>query len=221
MKRSKSWIGICLLGMALAAWSQSGPERGLSEYPRPRSAPPALPSFNLPGALGPLVEGLTRDVGLARRRGDVSGLLGAARLLQNLDKIGGQPVPVRDLLDEALQMARDQRDLDALEQVTRLIQDPQQRSNALQLQQEVRQERQTYQGKPPCRVVFHNRTGQPGLEIRLNARPLATLAVGQDFEVNGLLAGRQLMDASSERLDWGPRQVFVAPGETFHWKLFR
>lgn len=221
MKFRKHWIGLTLLALALGAWSQPRPERGLSEYPRSHSSPPTLPGFQLPGSLGPLVEGLGRDVGLARRRGDVSGLLGAARLLQNLEKIGGQPVPVRDLLEEALQMARDQRDLDALEQVTRLIQDPLQRSNALQLQQEVRDERQASQGKPPCRMIFHNRTGQSGLEIRLNARPLATLAAGQDFEVQGLMAGRQLMDASNSELDWGPRRVFVAPGETFHWKLFR
>ena len=118
-------------------------------------------------------------------------------------------------------MARDQRDLEALVQVSQLIRVPEQRAQAQRFQQELRDEQKAMQGKQSCRIIFHNRTGQPGLEIRLNTRPLGALGTGQSYEVNGLQAGRQVMDAFNDDLDWGPRRIFVGPGETFHWKLFR
>jgi hypothetical protein len=58
------------------------------------------------------------------------------------------------------------------------------------------------------------------VEVFVNRKPVGTLSAGERHVVGELLAGRQYLGAEDESLLWGPRKVYVGPGEVFNWRLF-
>lgn len=192
------------------------PLRGKSLFPAPFTD------------LMPILGNLGAEIDLGRREGDVSSLIDAALLLHKAELLTGSSglISARDLLEEATEMAYNQKNPEALARSYKIWSNsrkgPTDSIRAQETQDKIektRQERQEMLQKRRCRVIFQNRTGSP-LSISLNERPLGTLAPNESHEVPDLLAGHQHILAQNDRLQWGPRRVFVGPGERFRWKLY-
>ena len=177
----------------------------------------------------PFLENLLQRVSLGQRAGDSTALLQAVRQLSDapdLTSLGGGGVNSDRLLEEATEIAWQQRDPDALRESLVLWSAPVRASRS---QEKIRQtkerienvesERQEMLQKKRCRIVFHNRTERP-IEVFVNRKPVGTLSAGQKHIVGDMLAGRQYLGANDKRLEWGPRKVYIGPGEVFNWRLF-
>ena len=208
-------------------------EWSLEDRPVPRAQQPLTGKSLFPAPfvdLMPILGNLGAEIDLGRKQGNVGSLIDAALLLHKAELLTGNfgahqrqgPPP-----EEATQMAYNQKDPEALARSFKIwsssrkgptdsiqAQDTQDKIN------KTRQERQDMMYKPRCKVIFQNRTGSP-LSISLNERPLGTIAPNEAHEVPDLLAGHQYIMAHNQSLQWGPRRVFVGPGETVSLEALR
>lgn len=179
--------------------------------------------------LVPFLGNLGVEIDLGREQRDPNALMSAAILLHQaellLDK-RSRHLSAEQLMHEATEMAWRQKNPEALSRSVQIWSDPrmgptnlQEEKSASDHLKEVRQERSEMMQRRRCRLIFHNKT-DTALTIYLNEHPLGVVAARQSHEVPDVLAGRQYLQATHSRLSWGPRQVFVGPGEVFHWKLF-
>ncbi len=221
-------VWLLLLGVA---WGQAR-EFYLSDRPHTRHSQSLSGQSLFPPPFDRLVPSIGRlgqTIDGGREQRDVNRLLQAVVILHQAESLVGRDsglISSHDLLEEATQMAIDQRNLEALRQAERLWNDPvrapsdpTEASKTHQELEELQQEQAFMQQKRRCRIVFHNQTDGP-LDIHLNQKTVGTLAARSSREIGDILAGRQHLMASDERLAWGPRRVFVGPGEIFHWRLY-
>lgn len=205
----------------------------LDEASTKRTTPEvAKPIIDVPEPLRklfPILGEIESKVAVGRRTGDPNTLLQAVRDLGQAEFFSGlQGAGANSdiLLEQATELAWQQRDPVALRESLVLWSQPNRagRSPGKILEtserlEEVEKERGEMLTKKRCRIIFHNRTHNP-VEVFVNRRPIGTLAPGQTQEVAELLAGRQYLGANDADLQWGPRQVYVGPGEIFNWRLF-
>lgn len=238
--RKKILLLLLLLGLvplALPVGGQTGAaqyEWGLEDRPhRVTQQSVGNVSFFPPpfDRMVPALSGLGDQIDTGRQRGDVNSLVNAALMLHQAEKILGRQSPVissEGLLAEAAQIARDQKDTRMLSRIIGVWQDPSrgptssaQASQARYFMEEVDKEQADMMHKRRCRIVLHNRTDQFTLDVMINRKPAASLEPNSLRVMGDVIAGRQVLTASNDAgFAWGPRQVFVAPGEVFHWKLF-
>ncbi|MCA9791838.1 MAG: hypothetical protein KC910_08580 [Candidatus Eremiobacteraeota bacterium] len=201
-----------------------------SGHPRPQTNLQGRSLFPAPfDKLVPFLGGLGGDIDQGRAHGDVDALLEAAVTLHQAELLLGRSsgvISAHDLLTEATQMAVDQRNLEGLRKAKSLWSDPVRGPNdPAQAQQaadeleNLEKERRVMLAARRCQIIFHNQT-DVDLTIRLNQDSLGIIKPNQVHVVKDVLAGNQHLMASDSRLAWGPRRVFVGPGEVFHWRLF-
>lgn len=179
--------------------------------------------------LFPMLANMGGKVNFDLRQGNVSALLRSVGDLTQAEQFTQIPELSNasdQLLKEATELAWQQRDPEALRRSLQLWSNPvragrsqdeiQETSERLE---EVERERKEMLTKPRARVIFHNKTDRE-LEVYVNRKPIGTLGAGKRHEVGELLAGRQYLGANDETLQWGPRKVYVGPGEVFNWRLF-
>lgn len=222
---------VLLLGSASAQnWEESA--WTMDETPHPVNQLDSQPLVSIPEPLThlfPFLQSLLKDINLGRQRGDAQSLLQAVAQLSRVLSIGGvdaDTVNTDRLLSEATDIAWEQRDPIALQRSLDLWSDPiragrsQGKINETQDRlEEVEQERSEMLNRKRCRLVFHNRTDSE-VQVFINRKPVGTLAPGKKQVVADLLAGRQHLTARHSSLQWGPRKVYVGPGEVFNWRLF-
>lgn len=230
------WLGVLFLAGLLSglASAQSLTEASVTLDEAPSSVPPttAAPLFQVPEPLSqlfPFLRRLLKDVDLSRQNGDSNALLDAVRQITqalSLAGINSNSISTDALLGEATDIAWEQRDPEALRESLVLWSDPiragrsqdriQQTRERLE---DVEQDRTHMLKQKRCRLIFHNRTDRP-VKVFINRKPVGTLAPGKKQVVPDLLAGRQHLGARHTSLQWGPRQVYIGPGEVFNWRLF-
>ncbi len=221
------WLGSVALAESLntATWT-------LDETPTTVHPISQRPLIDIPKPLAQLFPFL-RDFGSQvrgqRARGDASALNDSVQQLSfalSLGQADQLSTESDALLAEATDIAWEQRDPDALRQSLALWANPvrsgrsqeriQQTKDRLE---DVERERTEMMQRRRCRLIFHNRTELP-VELSINRKPMGILKAGETHEIADLLAGRQHLTANHEGLQWGPRQVYVGPGEIFNWRLF-
>lgn len=179
--------------------------------------------------LFPVLNNIEREVSFGQERGDANALLKAVKDLTQAEYftgISGAGGSSDKLLEEATELAWQQRDPEALRESLVLWSSPSRagrnRDKVVQTSErleQVEKERAEMLTKERCRVIFHNRTERP-VKVFVNRKPVGTLAAGERHTVGELLAGRQYLGANDSSLQWGPRKVYVGPGESFNWRLF-
>lgn len=179
--------------------------------------------------LFPVLGEIERNVSVGLNNGDVGLLLSAVENLRDAQFFTGSQgagASSDQLLKEAGEIAWQQRDPERLRETLALWTAPNrtgQNQEMIDLTkdrlEQVEREREEMLQKKRCRVIFHNKT-ERSLQVFVNKKPIGTLAAGEKQEVDELLAGRQYLGALDETLQWGPRQVYVGPGEVFNWRLF-
>lgn len=225
----------CLLACSLVLGGLTQPNEAtwtLDESPKKRVVVQPKPLLDVPKPLRdllPFIGELERSVAFGKERGDVKALLRAVKDLAQAGQLTGvKNIPsVSDtLLDEATELAWEQRDSEGLRDALILWSSPDRagrnpgkiRETSERLEQ-VENEKKEMLKKKRCSIVFHNRTDGP-VKVYVNRKPVGTLASGERHVVGELLAGRQYLDAMDSSLQWGPRKVYVGPGEVFNWRLF-
>ena len=179
--------------------------------------------------LFPMLDKIESEVTYGLKNGNVSTLLGAVKDLSQAEYftgIQGAGTNSDRLLEEATELAWEQRDPEGLRDALGLWSSPNRagRNQEMILQtsdrlEQVEKERSEMLQKKRCRIIFHNRTDR-NVQVFVNRKPVGTLAAGEKHVVGELLAGRQYLGAEDESLQWGPRKVYVGPGEVFNWRLF-
>lgn len=227
--RTLALLLLIFVTAVLPGLGQSGREWGLQEHAEPRedlslsNRPLFPPPFD---QLVPFLTNFGSELDQSRRQGDIEGLLRAADLLFQAERLTGQRSPFvsgRDVLEEATLTARNQRDPEALRRLLgqwERVGDPRGEDLARGYLEEVEAERTDMTPRRRCRIIFHNRSGRSPVAVYLNGKPVGSLTAGSTREIDEVLAGNQHLEAYDEALTWGPRRVFVGPGEVFHWKLF-
>ncbi|MGE0488625.1 MAG: hypothetical protein AB7S38_05390 [Vulcanimicrobiota bacterium] len=201
-----------------------------SGHPNPRDPLQGRSLFPPPfDQLVPFLGGLGGSIDQGRQQGDVDALLEAAVTLHQAERLLGRTsglISARDLLQEATQMAIDQRNVEGLRKARGLWSDPVRGPNdpgqaqaAADELETLEKQRRVMLAARRCQIVFHNQTDDE-LTIRLNQDSLGVIKPRQAHVVKDVLAGNQHLMAFDRRLAWGPRRVFVGPGEVFHWRLF-
>lgn len=205
----------------------------LDEKPTRKTVPVnPQPLFDVPDPLRKLFPALgkiEREVNFGQERGDAGILLKAVKELGQAEYFTGTTTASESsdrLLEEATELAWQQRDPEALRESLVLWSSPNRsgrnRDKILETTdrlEQVEKEREEMLQKKRCSIVFHNRTGSP-VKVFVNRKPVGTLSAGEKHVVGELLAGRQYLGAEDESLQWGPRKVYVGPGEVFNWRLF-
>ena len=227
-------ISLLCLSLGLGALSQTTAEATwtLDETPEKRVHVQPKPLLDVPKPLRdllPFLDDLEKSVAFGREKGDVNTLLQAVKDLARAGKITGVkniPVVSDNLLEDATELAWQKRDSEGLRESLILWSSPERagrnpgkiRETSERLEQGEKEKREML-GKKRCSIVFHNRTEGP-VTVYVNQSPVGTLSAGERHVVGELLAGRQYLNALDENLQWGPRQVYVGPGEVFNWRLF-
>jgi hypothetical protein len=205
----------------------------LDETPVKRTRPLDLQTLiDIPEPLRklfPILDNLEREVTYDLRSGDAGALLNVVKeisVAEQFSGIGNGATGSDKLLEEATEIAWQQRDPEALRQSLALWSSPvragRSRDKILETSERLEQvedERSQMLTKKRCRIVLHNKTDRE-VEVFVNRKPVGTLAAGSRHEVGELLAGRQYLGANDSTLQWGPRKVYVGPGEVFNWRLF-
>lgn len=204
----------------------------LDETPTTVSQIAPTPLLQIPEPLAqlfPFLKSLLKDINIGRNNGDADTLLQAVQQITQALSLGGisnDSVNTDDLLEEATQIAWEQRDPVALRESLNLWSDPiragRNQDKIEQTQErleQVEQDRSDMLKRKRCRLVFHNRTDRQ-VKVYINRKPVGTLAPGRTQVIPDLLAGRQHLGAKHTSLQWGPRQVYIGPGEVFNWRLF-
>ena len=228
-------VGLVLFSMTLGGLSQTTTDATwtLDESPKRKTVPVnPKPLFDIPKPLRKLFPALGRieqEVNFGQAQGDAGILLKAVKDLGQAEFISGDPFASASsdrLLEEATEIAWQQRDPEALRESLGLWASPvrsgRNRDKILETTdrlEQVEKERAEMLKKKRCSIVFHNRTGSP-VKVFVNRKPAGTLAAGEKHVVGEILAGRQYLGAEDESLQWGPRKVYVGPGEVFNWRLF-
>jgi hypothetical protein len=179
--------------------------------------------------LFPLLNEIEREVSFGQERGDATALLKAVKDLTQAEYftgLQGASSSSDRLLEEATELAWEQRDPEALRESLVLWSSPNRsgrsRDKILETSdrlEQVEEERAEMLMKKRCSIIFHNRTEGP-VKVFVNRKPIGTLSAGERHVVGELLAGRQYLGANDSSLQWGPRKVYVGPGEVFNWRLF-
>ncbi|MCA9776079.1 MAG: hypothetical protein KC800_05155 [Candidatus Eremiobacteraeota bacterium] len=177
--------------------------------------------------LFPMLDKIESEVGFGLKNGNVSSLLGAVKDLTQAEYFAGiQGGGSERLLREATDLAWEQRDPEGLRDALALWSSPNRagRNQEMILQtserlEQVEKERSEMLQKKRCRIIFHNRTDR-SVQVFVNRKPVGILPAGEKHEVGELLAGRQYLGVEDESLQWGPRKVYVGPGEVFNCRLF-
>jgi hypothetical protein len=179
--------------------------------------------------LFPMLENIESEILYGKRNGDVSTLLGAVKELSQAEYFTGLQGAGRNsdrILEEATELAWQQRDPEGLRESLVLWSSPNRAGrNQEMIEQtterieQVEKERSEMLKKKRCRIIFHNKTAG-NVEVFVNRKPVGTLSAGEKHVIGELLAGRQYLGAEDETLQWGPRKVYVGPGEVFNWRLF-
>lgn len=223
-------LALLLCPAAAQDWGESS--WTLDETPQPLSPVQSQPLVSIPEPLThlfPFLQSLLQEIALGRQRGDAQSLIQAVSQLSRILSLGGvdaDAVNTDRLLSEATDIAWEQRDPIALQRSLDLWSDPiragrsQGKINETEERlEEVEQERSEMLNRKRCQLVFHNRT-KSAVQVFVNRKPVATLDPGKRQVVADLLAGRQHLSARHSSLQWGPRKVYVGPGEVFNWRLF-
>lgn len=235
MKTQLSKVAVIALivgSMTLAGLTQTTEATWtLDERPVKKTVVAPKQLLNIPEPLRklfPMIGKLEREVAFGQERGDAMALLGVVKDLAQAERFAGLSTgsSADRLLEEATEIAWQQRDPQALKESLALWSSPdrsgQNRDKILETSERIEQvekERSEMLTKKRCSIVFHNRTDNP-VKVYVNRKPVGTLAAGERHVVGELLAGRQYLDASDQSLQWGPRKVYVGPGEVFNWRLF-
>jgi hypothetical protein len=205
----------------------------LDETPvqKPISVDPG-PMLNIPEPLRklfPVLQEIESEVSFGEKNGDVGTLLAAVRNLSQAEYftgIKGAGASSDRILKEATELAWQQRDPEGLRDALVLWSSPNRAGrNQEMIEQtterieQVENERSEMLKKKRCRIIFHNKTDR-SVDVFVNRKPVGTLSAGEKHVVGELLAGRQYLGAEDESLLWGPRKVYVGPGEVFNWRLF-
>lgn len=227
---------VCLAVVCLGVPSRGQPATEanwtLDEKPSGKvPAKTAAPLFDIPEPLRklfPFLNDIEREATFGRQRGDAGTLLNAVKNLGKIESMGNSSAASSSadrLLEEATEIAWQQRDPEALREALVLWAAPNRsgrKDKVLDTSdklEQVEKERGEMLTKKRCSIVFYNRTDQP-VKVFVNRKPVGTLAAGEKHVVGDLLAGRQYLSANDDVLEWGPRKVYVAPGEVFNWRLF-
>lgn len=227
-------IVVALCGLVVPSIAQPVTEANWALDERPSGRVPvktAAPLFDVPEPLRklfPIFNDIEQEALFGRQRGDAATLLKAVKSLGQVENLsGGQAASTSAdrLLEEATEIAWQQRDPEALRESLVLWSSPNRsgrKDKVLDTSdklEQVEKERGEMLTKKRCSIVFVNRTNKP-VKVFVNRKPVGTLAAGEKHVVGELLAGRQYLSANDDVLEWGPRQVYVAPGEVFNWRLF-
>jgi len=235
MRTSVRKISVLALLLFLSASAVSDPLGAnwtIDETPTKRAVEvEQQPFLDLPEPLRklfPVLNQIERKISFGQERGDAASLLQAVRDLTQAEYITGLHggSASNRLLEEATELAWQQRDPEALRESLLLWSAPNRSGDSrdkiletTERLEQVEKERDEMLQKKRCSVVFYNRTEGP-VQVFVNRKPIGTLAPGERHVVGELLAGRQYLGAQDSGLQWGPRKVYVGPGETFNWRLF-
>lgn len=233
--RRFQWVFLAVLWLGSVAFADplTTPTWTLDELPTTvRSVTERPPLVDIPGPLTqlfPFLRNFSSQVRSERARGDADALNASVQQLSFAMSLGQSEQLSADsdaLLAEATDIAWEQRDPEALRQSLALWSNPvrsgRSQEQILQTRErldDVERERTEMLQRRRCRLIFHNRTELP-VQLSINRKPMGILNPGETQEIADLLAGRQHLTANHEGLQWGPRQVYVGPGEVFNWRLF-